>query len=301
MKVMLMGGLGYIGSALSERYRQREDVELLVVDKRCVPEQVVNLPPNATYIQADLGDLDRVLPLAVSMDVVHLLAAEVEAESSGSRAAVMWEQNYVYPTEFMRHLPNWVHVCFPSSANVFGGNAEPEEHVFTDPDLPQPRYPYAQTKAAVEDWVVRRQLPHTLFRFGTNYGWASGMRWNLVVNAFALRALQGMPLTLHGDGSNYRPFCATMDCARALVWAADHPQESQGRLFHCVSENYRIREIATAVVESVAKVPIKCVEHVQEFASYRLASPALLGTGFQFQQDLPRALADLRDRFRSVR
>ncbi len=45
----------------------------------------------------------------------------------------------------------------------------------------------------------------TALRMATNFGHSPGIRFNLVVNYFVFRALTDRPLTVYGDGSNWRP------------------------------------------------------------------------------------------------
>jgi UDP-glucose 4-epimerase len=63
----------------------------------------------------------------------------------------------------------------------------------------------------------------TALRMATNYGDAPGVRFNLVVNHFVFRAVSGRPLTVYGDGSNWRPFVHVDDAAGAYAHALRHP------------------------------------------------------------------------------
>lgn len=57
MKILIAGGLGYIGSALIELYRKETEYELIILDKIFIPERVTSLPQNAQYIQGDIRDI----------------------------------------------------------------------------------------------------------------------------------------------------------------------------------------------------------------------------------------------------
>ena len=67
-------------------------------------------------------------------------------------------------------------------------------------------------------------------RMSTNYGYAPGVRFNLVVNHFVFRALTGRPLTVYGDGSNWRPFVHVADAARACATVPGLPLPFAGYL-----------------------------------------------------------------------
>ena len=291
--ILILGGAGYIGSALLEEYKEMPNAHITVVDRAFRPHIIKQMRDDWDFIEADISNLGLMKHLIQGQpcDIVHLLAAEVEAETSNERERLIWQQNYELPASIMEICPPSVRLMFPSSANVFGGNKEEVNRIFVDEDLPCPKYPYAETKASMEFLLKEWGGNYTVVRFGTNYGWASGIRFNLVINAFTKRALQGLPLVVHGDGSNYRPFCHTKDCARALIHLSELP-EAKGRLYHVVSENHRIIDLANLVRKEIAPVPVEHTALKATFSSYQMDSPALLRTGFQF---LRTARAGIRE------
>ncbi|MDP6700503.1 MAG: SDR family oxidoreductase, partial [Candidatus Latescibacteria bacterium] len=274
-RLLIVGGLGYIGSAVLTLLRSRDAScgEVVVVDKRFVPERVRNFPPHWSFVQADMGDPALFHPLLTECDVCFLLAAEVEAETSHLREREIWEENYEKPRRFIEALPEHVRLLFPSSCNVFGGNVMHPEHVFIEQEVAVPKYPYAETKVAVEEYLRDEAAgrPWTIVRFGTNYGWAEGVRFNLVANLFVKQVLQGQDITLHGTGDNFRPFTHTLDCARALLHLAGL-EKAQGETYHVVGGNHQIQDVATiAVQELKGASEIIHLAHTQTFASYRVS------------------------------
>lgn len=296
MNVLIIGGLGYIGSALVELYRDRPEDSVTVLDRVFIPERIAGFPSNVRYIEGDMGDGYLMKRLVKDQDIVYLLAAEVEADKSAEKEAKVWEQNYELPIRVCEMVDKTsARLIFPSSANVFGGNTMAEDYIFTEEDTPSPKYPYAETKVAMEEYLEKRGGNFVTVRFGTNYGWAPGIRFNLVINSFAKRALQGAALTLHGSGLNYRPFCATMDCARASLFLATSEEQIAGEIFHVVSNNYQICEIAEAVREIInPEIPITHLAYDAPFSSYQMASPKLKRLGFQFKSNLKYEVDMLR-------
>lgn len=301
-RVVILGGLGYIGSALLELYRQERGTGLsvLVVDKRFDPARVEALPPCATYVQGDIRDAELMRRLLAGANVCHLLAAEVEAETSVDRAAAINEVNFVAAQQVVSVAPATCRVMFPSSANVFGGNQDGGDPIYDDDAPPQPVYPYAESKAAMEEFLRDRGGNYVCLRFGTNYGWAPGIRFNLVANLFVKLALQGKTLTVHGAGLNYRPFCHTFDCARALRFLS-RAERVDGQMYHVVAENWRIVALAELVATLVPGTAVKCEGEPGPFGSYRMTSNKLLRAGFTFRWDMPRGLSQVRERLAAVR
>jgi len=99
------------------------------------------------------------------------------------------------------------HVVVASSSSVYGAN----------PTLPKredlatmPLSPYAASKLATESYALAYQhsfgLPALAFRFFNVFGplQAAGHAYAAVVPAFVSAALEGRPLTVHGDGKQSR-------------------------------------------------------------------------------------------------
>jgi len=116
-------------------------------------------------------------------------------------------------------------VVVASSCNNYGRAASTDIDEETEQN---PLNPYAESKVACERLLNEAIEAHgfdgTALRMSTNYGWSLGVRFNLVVNHFVFRGLTDRPLTVYGDGSNWRPFIHVRDAARAYADAALSPR-----------------------------------------------------------------------------
>lgn len=294
MKIMIAGGLGYIGSALCELYRNQPQHEIIVLDKRFIPERVAGFPPHIRFIQADIRDTDLMSRLLRDVDLLHLLAAEVEAEKSIHKERAIWEHNFEAPKRLIEICPASARIMFPSTGNVFGGLDKGMKYVgLTEEDEPQPKYPYAEAKRAMEQYLLQSGRDFVILRFGTNHGYAPGIRFNLVTNNFVKKAMLGEDLTVHGDGENFRPTVCVRDCARALDLLSAR-SEARGEIFHIVHENFKIKNLAEHVVfycDTGSKVTFIAKE--VPFSSYALSSEKVQKLGFEFQWDLESSVKDM--------
>jgi UDP-glucose 4-epimerase len=301
MKIMIAGGLGYIGSALCELYRSNAKLEIIVLDKRFVPERVANLPDHMRFIQADIRDTKLMRRLLEDVDLLYLLAAEVEAEKSIHKERAVWEHNFEAPKGLIESCPPSTRIMFPSTGNVFGGVDESDKFMgLTEKDEPQPKYPYAETKRAMEEFLLGSDRNFVIVRFGTNHGYAPGIRFNLVTNLFVHKAMVGEDLTVHGAGENYRPTVCTKDCARALDFLSTR-SEATGEIFHVVRENFMIKDLAREVV-SLFDTGSKVTHIAKEvpFSAYALNSDKIQSLGFDFQWDLKSSVKDMQRVFRAM-
>jgi len=301
MKVLIAGGLGYIGSSLAALYYDRTDLDVIVLDNRFVPERIAGFPKHIKYVEGDIRDLDLMRYLLKDVDVMHLLAAEVQAESSKDRVDQVWTANYDAPRALVEACPASTRVMFASTCNVFGGLEEGDNFWdISEEDTPKPKLPYAETKVAMEKYLKESGRDYTVLRFGTNHGYSLGIRFNLVTNIFFKKAMLGENLPLHGGGLNYRPSVSVNDCARALDFLSRR-QDASGEIFHVVCEKLRIRDVAEKVVEicnTGAKVEV--IDKVVPFNSYAPSNEKILSWGFEFAWDLESSLTDLTNRFRTM-
>jgi nucleoside-diphosphate-sugar epimerase len=98
-----------------------------------------------------------------------------------------------------------------------------------------------------------------VLRKGSVYGYSPRMRFDLVVNAFVLSALQTGCVVLHNGGEMWRPLLSIQDAAAAYQLMLEAPVEQvQGEIFNVTNGNYRISELALRVQNKLAAMDIPC-------------------------------------------
>lgn len=182
-------------------------------------------------------------------------------------------------------------VVFASSCNVYGETYAENLHERTDP---APANPYAESKLHAEDACESSSLPAVSLRLATNFGWSPGVRYNLVVNDFVFRAIVGEPLTVYGDGTNWRPFLHVQDTARAF----EHALDWEPGVYNVGMGNFRIEEIADAVSETVGRsVKTDYLAEKNPGPSYHVDFAKSRACGYEAEYDLEAGIADLARRF----
>jgi nucleoside-diphosphate-sugar epimerase len=143
---------------------------------------------------------------------------------------------------------------FSSSCSVYG--AAGEEWI-DEQSQPNPITPYGISKwkaeAALKRLAKRRFSP-VFLRSATAYGFSPRIRFDLVLNNLTAHAFTGGKVLLKSDGMSWRPIVHIEDIARAFVAALEAPIEIvHNQVFNVgiTTENYRVREIAEIVEETV--------------------------------------------------
>ena len=305
MDVLVTGGCGYIGSALVPLLARDERVDRLVLlDDLSTgsPRTVMGCIEAVDFRQGDVREYGAVESAVREVDRVIHLAAITGADSTHDRRDETYETN-LDGTENVLTAARKVgieRVVLASSCNIYGRATSTDIDETTDPD---PINPYAETKAAAEDLLREATadsgMAGTALRLSTVYGDAPGIRFNLVVNAFVFRALTGRPLTVYGDGSNWRPFIHVADAARAYRDAVLRPDDWSEPVYNVGANdaNYRISEIAEVVSEAVGAADVTYLEDEHPGPSYHVNFDRVAETGFEPDYALREGVRDLAGRF----
>ena len=302
--VLVTGGCGYIGSALVPQLQAADDVDSVVVLDSLTGGSPGNLMgtdigEGLAFRQGDVRNYGEVESAMRGTDAVIHLAAITGAASTHDRR----EETFAVNLEGTRNVLNAAEklgvetVAFASSCNNYG--RAPHENV-DETTEPHPINPYAESKLAAEELLAEFDGNATALRLSTNYGYAEGIRFNLVVNTFVFRALTNRPLTVYGDGSNWRPFMHVEDAARAFKQATLEP-DSWPELVYNVganSENYRISEIAEIVQDEVGTdIDITYLEDEHPGPSYHVNFDRVTSTGYQPEYTLREGIRELATAF----
>jgi nucleoside-diphosphate-sugar epimerase len=230
MKALVTGTAGFIGShltsALLDRGAQVTGIDCFT-DYYARSIKEANLDHNRrrdgfTFVETRLQDAD--LP-ALLTDVTHVfhLAAQAGVRKSWGRDFRTYTENNVEASQQLLEacvgLPLHRFV-YASSSSIYGDNVSIP---MREDALPQPVSPYGVTKLAAEQlcylYYVNHGVPATSLRYFTVYG--PRQRPDMGFHRFIRAALDGIPITLYGDGEQTRDFTFVKDAVAATVAAGD--------------------------------------------------------------------------------
>ncbi|OYR55428.1 NAD-dependent epimerase/dehydratase family protein [Halorubrum halodurans] len=304
-RVLVTGGCGYIGSALVPRLLSDSRVSEVVVLDSLSSGSPANLAGSLgaglEFRRGDVREYGAVEAAVRDVDAVIHLAAITGAASTHDRRAETMAVNRDGTENVLTAAGKFgvENVVLASSCNNYGRAASTDIDEGTEQN---PLNPYAESKVAAEELlataVEEYGIEGTALRMSTNYGWSPGVRFNLVVNHFVFRGLTDRPLTVYGDGSNWRPFIHVRDAARAYAHAALEPDGWPAQVYNVGSNdaNYRIREIAEVVREELDReLEVTYLEDEQPGPSYHVNFDRLAETGFETEWTLREGIRDIAD------
>jgi UDP-glucose 4-epimerase len=225
MRVLVTGGAGFIGSAVTAALLD-EGHTVTVLDDLSTGRRT-NLDGLLSRAEGRLAlvegsILDRCLTESVCAGAGHVvhLAAQVSVADSVARPLATQEINVTGTANVLEAARSaGAPVVIASSAAVYGNQSGPQR----EDRRPCCCSPYAASKLAAEQLALTWQecygLPTLSLRFFNVFGprQLPGDAYAAVVPAFVDRALAGAPLTVHGDGRQTRDFVPVHAVARVIV------------------------------------------------------------------------------------
>lgn len=218
MEVAVTGGAGFIGSHVVDHLCNAGH-HVRVLDPKPPHRSDVDWQPNNLCVASEALEAtrgcDAILHLAAMANVNDVAAAPHESiELNVSATGSLLEAA-------RQHGVN--HFVFASTVWVY----EASEQTSVDESTPlRPdgaKHLYTAEKIAgellVNSYSQLFALPTTVLRYGIPYG--PRMREQLVVPIFIKKAMSGEPLTVAGDGKQYRNFVYVEDLADAHVRVLD--------------------------------------------------------------------------------
>jgi nucleoside-diphosphate-sugar epimerase len=151
-----------------------------------------------------------------------------------------------------------------SSGSIYDvGAGHPEKDILHTEDFPvAPFRVYSISKREAEKEILAMRdefYTPVVIRKGSVYGYSPRMRFDLVVNAFVLNALQTGCLVLHNGGEMWRPLLSVQDAAAAYLLMLEATTDKiGGEIFNVTNGNFRISELALRVRNKLGQMGIAC-------------------------------------------
>lgn len=242
MRCAVTGGAGFIGSYVVD-YLMGAGHEVLVLDHGVKPHR-----DDVEFIDLDILDLSALSKAVKGCDYVFHLAAVSNVNHAFERPVHCVKVNIEGTANVLESARrNGVQrVVFASTVWVYTGSRDNDVHEDSAFYMPGAGHVYTSSKIASEllchdYWQLYKQ-PFTILRYGIPYG--PRMRETLVIPIFLKKAFAGEPLTIAGDGSQYRNFVYVEDLARVHLLVMDDK---------AVNQTYNLEGIRKITVREIAE------------------------------------------------
>ena len=287
MRILILGGGGYIGTVLTKRLLDL-GLKLTVVDNFWFGNYLPN-HKNLKIFKSDIRRIDQKIFKNIYA-VIHLanIANDPMVELNQS---ISWEINVLALKKIIETcIKNKVNkFLFASSGSVYG--LKKEKKVTEELEL-VPISTYNKTKMIAER-VFSSYEPlmkvHSL-RPATVCGMSPRMRLDVAVNLLTFQALTKKEITVLG-GKQIRPNIHIDDICDAYIHLIKNEKFIDSGPYNAGFENISILEIAELI-----KTKVKCdikVKDSNDPRSYRQDSTKLINTGFKPKKNISKAIDEM--------
>lgn len=282
IKILLIGGLGYIGSVLYDLLKNQTN-KIGILDTHLYKDLI----PVHQYIECDIRNKKLLQKITVDYDIIVNLASVV-----GEAACLI---NKEFTTDInCRGVKNVIEVCKEnqiklihiSTCSVYGDRSD---RLLSEEDDVNPIDFYAQTKYTQEKYIKELYNNNScILRLGTVYGISPRMRYDLIVNLFAAKSFIDKEINVFG-GNQYRPFIHILDVCRAIEHAI---KSDLNGLYNVISHNLTILELSN-IFKSKTGCNIVIKNNITDKRNYRVNNSKILKTGFEFEYSLEYGIDEL--------
>jgi nucleoside-diphosphate-sugar epimerase len=270
VKILVIGGAGYIGSALVPRLAER-GYDVSVIDAlwfgNHLPTAVPVIQADANKItEDDLKGYDQVIFLAgLSNDpMAEYSPSQNFHENSATPAFLCWLARRAGVKRFI----------YGGTCSVYGYTVN---ELYDETQPVRSIYPYGISKLIGEYGCMQQQTDGfsvVCFRQGTVSGYSPRMRFDLIVNTMFKSALNDGVIRVNNPAI-WRPILSIKDATTAYTRAVEAPYEISG-VFNVASGNYTVGEVADIVQDGIQhrlgkKVKLNILD-MKDFRNYKVST-----------------------------
>ncbi|MBS3100213.1 NAD(P)-dependent oxidoreductase [Candidatus Pacearchaeota archaeon] len=307
-KIIITGGLGYIGTQLCELYSKEikeNGHDITIIDNRFLPERVAQLKAwGMKFIEGDITDRRFISEIVKDADIIYHLAGITDVAYTNKDMEFTAEKNALIrltgthgSRNIIDAMPQTAKIVFPSSHVLFEGLSY-QVFDLDENHKPEPRLAYATSKWETEEDLKNSGKNYIICRLGTNYGIGPSMRLKIVANTFAKLAAQGKTISMFSGGTNFKSLVSVKDTARCLKFLGENPSINK-EIFNCINENLRIVEIAEICKKFNPNTNITTTNDPIPNEGYTLSNKKLLSTGFEFKYNVHDSIKEMIDSWKT--
>ncbi|MDC1124367.1 NAD-dependent epimerase/dehydratase family protein [Pelagibacteraceae bacterium] len=298
-KIIITGGLGYIGTELCKLYSGVSwHHEIIVIDNRFISERVNQIRNwNMEFIQGDILDKELVQKYCENADVVHHLAGVTDVPRTQSEASKAQDEKIIEVGErgtqnILESISDKCKIIFPSTHVVYEGINKVKTNIMEDEQL-KPVLSYSSSKAINENQLKKSGKNYVILRLGSVYGYSTdSMRIDIMPNLFSKITSQNGTLKLFAGGRQIKSLVPLIDVARCFKFMEEKNNISS-ETFNLTKDTLSVKEVAEVCKKHNPKIILKETNDEVPNLGFSLSNKKLLGTGFNFLYNLDQNIKEM--------
>ncbi len=222
-KIVITGGLGYIGTELCKIYSGYSwNDQITVIDNRFISERVNQIRNwNMNFVHGDILDKELIKKYCHDADIVHHLAGITDVPKVKSESILEKENKIKLVAEegtqnILDVISDNCKIIIPSTHVVFEGINEVKKNIL-EGEKTSPVLSYGKSKDYNEKQLKTSGKNYIILRLGSVYGYSTDTaRIDIMVNFFSKTASQNGVLKLFAGGRQMKSLVPLIDVARCF-------------------------------------------------------------------------------------
>ncbi len=298
-KIVITGGLGYIGTELCKIYSGYSwNDKIIVIDNRFVSERVNQIRNwNMDFIQGDILDKHLIKKYCSDADVVHHLAGitdvpRVQSESNELHDKKIKEVAEEGTQNILDVIKDDCKIIMPSSHVVYEGMEKVKNNI-KEGDKTSPKLAYGKSKDFNEKQLMASGKNYIILRLGSVYGYSTDTaRIDIMANFFSKIASQNGTLKLFAGGRQIKSLVPLIDVARCFKFMEERT-DLNFDLFNLTKDTVTVKDVAEICKKINPKITLKETNDEVPNMGFSLSNKKILNTGFDFLYSLEESLKEM--------
>ncbi|MDC0450236.1 NAD-dependent epimerase/dehydratase family protein [Pelagibacteraceae bacterium] len=302
-KIIITGGLGYIGTELCKLYSGVSwNNQIIVIDNRFISERVNQIRNwNMEFVHGDILDKDLIKKYCKDADIIHHLAGVTDVPRTKSESTKEKDEKIKLVAEegtqnILDAIDKNCKIIFPSTHVVYEGIDKVKNNISEEEDL-KPILAYASSKAINEKQLKNSGKNYIILRLGSVYGYSTDTtRIDIMPNLFSKIASQDGTIKLFAGGRQIKSLVPLIDVARCFK-NMEERKDISSEIFNLTKDTVSVKNVAEICKKYNSKVILKETNDEVPNLGFSLSNKKILSTGFNFLYGLDQSIKDMMSKW----
>tara|TARA_B100000963_G_C22623513_1_gene671170 strand:+ start:36 stop:2582 length:2547 start_codon:yes stop_codon:yes gene_type:complete len=298
-KIVITGGIGYIGTELCKIYSGYSwNDNITVIDNRFISERVNQLRNwNINYVHGDILDKDLIRKYCEDADIVHHLAGITDVPRVKSQSNKLHDEKIKKVAEegtqnILDVISDKCKIIMPSTHVVYEG-IEKVKNDIKEEEKTSPVLSYGVSKDINEKQLKSSGKNFIILRLGSVYGYSTDTaRIDIMANFFSKTASQNGVLKLFAGGRQVKSLVPLIDVARCFKFMEER-EDLKNELFNLTKDTVTVKQVAEICKKYNSNVTLRETNDEIPNLGFSLSNKKVLKTGFRFLYNLDESIKEM--------
>ena len=300
-KIVITGGLGYIGMELCKIYSgESRNVNVTVLDRSFFSSRIRQLRRwGIDFQQVDILNEQKVKEFLKDADIIYHLTEITDVgttikDKDPIRDKQILDVAINGTKNVLKYSKKDAKIIFPSSHVVFEGLSKQVLDIDENHDV-APVLPYSNGKYLSEQSIQSSGKNFVILRLGSVYGLSfDSMRLNTVTNLFAKISASGGQINLFAKGVQLKSLVSVVDVARGLKFVGESTNINR-EVYHFSNESVTIKQLGEICKKINKSLILKSTDDDIPNNGYTLSNQKIKKTGFKFLYNLKQSIEEMHE------